>query len=85
MIILSQESATIMDGVTLTSGGSIAGFLSDLERRSGTANPFRIQTRPMIEAVVSTVLPNMLTENGFENLEAVIHWTKCHKYVHNEL
>lgn len=79
IILLSQGDTTIIEGVVLTPEGSIAGFVSDLERRSGTVHPFRQQAMPSVQAAVEIILPNMLVENGFENLDAVIHWTKCHK------
>ena len=81
IIMLSQGETTIIEGVTLTPGGSIAGFLSDFGRRSRTAHPIRLQAMPSIQAAVEVILPNILAENGFGNLEAVIHWTNCHWYI----
>ena len=79
IILLSQGDTTIIEGVLLTPEGNIAGFVSDLERRTGTVHPFRQQAMPSIQAAVQIILPNMLVENGFENLDAVIQWTKCHR------
>ena len=81
IILLFQGDTTIIDGVTLTREGDVAGFVSDFKRRSGTAHPARLQVMPKIQAAVEILLPNMLAENGFQNLEAVVHWTQCHWYV----
>lgn len=81
IIMLSQGEITVIEGVTLTRCGCIAGFVSDFGRRSGTAHPIRLQAMPSIQTAVEVILPNILAENGFENLEAVIHWTNCHWYV----
>lgn len=78
IILLSHGDTTIIEGVILTPDGNIAGFVSDLERRSGTVHPFRQKAMPSIQVAVDVMLPHMLAENGFENLDAVIHWTKCH-------
>lgn len=83
IILLFQGETTVIDGVTLTPEGDVAGFVSDTKRRGGTAHPIRLQVMPKIQAAVEILLPNMLVENGFQNLEAVTHWTQSHWYVLN--
>lgn len=84
IILLIQGDTFVIDGIVVNPDCSIVGFLSDVERRSGTVN-IRAKFMPNIQAAVDVILPNMLIENGFKNLSTVIHWTKCHWYVENVL